>query len=84
MMFCHRSSNPLVYNPFGNQLFNSCANFNIWTLACVHIDDSLLKFQSNASSSNNVLNHIDHKIDCFKDPIPYLDLNDYDEMYMKT
>jgi hypothetical protein len=38
-----------------------------------------LKFQSNASSSNNVLKHIDHKIDCFKDPIPYLDLNDYGE-----
>ncbi len=78
-MFCHGPSNPLVYNPFGDQLFNSCVNFNIWTLACVHIEDSLLKFQNNASSSNNVLKHIEHKIDCFKDPIPYLDLNDYGE-----
>jgi hypothetical protein len=33
---------------------------------------------------NNVLKHIDHKIDCFKDPIPYLDLNDMMKMYMKT
>jgi hypothetical protein len=38
-----------------------------------------LKFQNNVSSSNNVLEHIDHKIDCFKDPIPYLDLNEYGE-----
>ncbi len=78
-MFCHRPSNPLVNYPFGDQLFYSYANSNIWTLACVHNDDSILKFQSNASSSNNVLKHIDHKIDCFKDPIPYLDLNDYGE-----
>ncbi len=41
-------------------------------------------FKAMQIHQNNVLKHIDHKIDCFKDPIPYLDLNDMMKMYMKT